>query len=130
MTGAIAMLPRILGQSGVSGVGLVSLLGTSMIILGVTRAHYDRKLRGQPLNKATWDTMSSNRPGRVGNWGAFVGLLVEVAVEWPQGRIRRALAALLAADQTLKETRISTEEGVLTDLVLQIAARMPAEGAA
>ena len=130
VTGAIAMLPRILGQSGVSGVGLVSLLGTSMIILGVTRAHYDRKLRGQPLNKATWDTMSSNRPGRVGNWGAFVGLLVEVAVEWPQGRIRRALAALLAADQTLKETRISTEEGVLTDLVLQIAARMPAEGAA
>ncbi|HVX89623.1 MAG TPA: DNA polymerase III subunit delta, partial [Gemmatimonadales bacterium] len=42
---ATAMLPRILGQSGVSGVGLVTLLGSSLITLGVVRAHYDRKLR-------------------------------------------------------------------------------------
>ncbi len=130
VTTAVAMLPRILGQSGVSGVGLVSLLGTSLIILGVTRAHYDKKLRGFELNKATWDTMTKNRPGRIGVWKAFVNMLVEVASEWPQGRLRRALAALLAADQALKDTRVSSEEGVLTDLVLQIAARMPAEGAA
>lgn len=127
---ATAMLPRILGQSGVSGVGLVTLLGSSLITLGVVRAHYDRKLRGGALNKATWDTLKANRGGRIGNWGPFVDLAVNVAADWPQGRIRRALAALLAADQALKETRISTDEGVLTDLILQIAARMPAEGAA
>lgn len=127
---ATAMLPRILGQSGVSGVGLVTLLGSSLITLGVVRGHYDRKLRGGALNKATWDTLKANRGGRIGNWGEFVNLAVEVAGDWPQGRIRRGLAALLAADTALKETRISTEEGVLTDLVLQIAARMPAEGAA
>jgi DNA polymerase-3 subunit delta len=127
---ATAMLPRILGQSGVSGVGLVSLLGTSLIILGVVRGHYDRKLRGGVLTKATWDTMSKNRPGRIGVWKDFIDLLVDVAPDWTQGRLRRGLAATLGADQALKETRISTEEGVLTDLVLQIAARMPAEGAA
>ena len=75
-------------------------------------------------------TMRNNRAGRMGVWGEFVSLLVRVAEDWPQGRIRRSLAALLAADQALKETRVSTEEGVLTDLILQIAARMPAEGAA
>jgi DNA polymerase-3 subunit delta len=128
---ATAMLSRILGQTGVSGVGLVALLGSSVVVLGVVRGHYDRKLRGFELNKATWATMSQNRGGsRIGDWKSFINLLVEVASDWPQGRIRRALAALLAADQALKETRISTEEGVLTDLVLQIAARMPAEGAA
>lgn len=127
---ATAMLPRVLGQTGVSGVGLVSLLGSSLITLGVVRAHYDRKLRGAALNKAAWDTLKANRGGRIGNWGSFVNLAVDVAGDWPQGRIRRALAALLNADQALKETRLSTEEGVLTDLVLQIAARMPAEGAA
>lgn len=127
---ATMMLPRILGQPSVSGVSLVSLVGSSLITLGVVRAHYDRKLRGAALNKATWDTLKANRGVRVGNWGPFVNLCVDVAGEWTQGRIRRGLAALLAADQALKETRISTEEGVLTDLVLQIAARMPAEGAA
>ena len=127
---ATAILPRILDQTGVSGVGLVALLGSSLITLGVVRAHYDRKLRGGALSKATWDTLKANRGGRIGNWGPFVDLAVNVASDWPQGRIRRALAALLAADQALKETRLSTEEGVLTDLILQIAARMPAEGAA
>jgi len=127
---AAAMLPRILGQSGVSGVGLVSLLGTSLIVLGVVRGHYDRKVRGGALTKATWDTMSKNRPGRIGVWKEFIDLLVDVAPDWPQGRLRRGLAATLGADQALKETRISTDEGVLTDLVLHIAARMPAEGAA
>lgn len=124
---ATAMLPRILAQSGNSGVSLVSLLGSSMITLGVVREHYNRKLRGGSLNRATWDTLKANKGGRVGNWGEFVDLMVEVAGEWPAGRIRRSLAALLEADQALKETRISTEEGVLTDLILQIAARMPAE---
>ena len=127
---ATAMLPRILGQTGVSGVGLVTLLGSSLITLGVVRGHYDRKLRGGALSKATWDTLKANRGGRIGNWAEFVDLAVDVAADWTQGRIRRGLAALLAADTALKETRISTEEGVLTDLVLQIAARMPAEGAA
>ncbi|HET7041014.1 MAG TPA: DNA polymerase III subunit delta [Gemmatimonadales bacterium] len=127
---ATAMLPRILDQSGVSAVGLVALLGSSLITLGVVRGHYDRKLRGGALNKATWDTLKANKGGRLGNWGEFVNLAVEVAADWPQGRIRRGLAALLAADQALKETRLSTDKGILTDLLLQIAARMPAEGAA
>jgi DNA polymerase-3 subunit delta len=122
-----AMIPRLLGQSGVTAVGLVALLGTSLIALGVVRAHYDRKLRDAKLNSAAWETLKGNRPGRLGNWGEFVNLMVRVVGDWPQGRIRRGLAALLAADQALKETRISTDEGVLMDLVLQIGARMPAE---
>jgi DNA polymerase-3 subunit delta len=124
---AVAILPRILSQPGNSGVGLVSLLGSSFITLGVVREHHNRKLRGSALNRATWDTLKANKGGRVGNWGTFVDLMVEVAGDWSAGKIRRALVALLEADQALKETRISTEEGVLTDLILQIAARMPAE---
>ncbi len=124
---ATAMLPRILAQPGNSGVGLVALLGSSFITLGVVREHYNRKLRGGNLNRATWDTLKANKGGRVGNWGTFVELMVEVAGNWSAGKIRRALVALLEADQALKETRISTEEGVLTDLILQIAARLPAE---
>ena len=126
---ATAMIPRLLGQSGVSAVGLVALLGTSLIALGVVRAHYDQKVRGPTLGKKAFDTLSANRPGRIGKWGDFVNVMTSVVGDWPQGRIRRGLAALLAADQALKETRISTDEGVLMDLVLQIGARMPAEAA-
>ena len=90
---ATAMIPRLLGQSGVNAVGLVALLGTSLVAVGVVRAHYDQELRGARLNKAAWDALKNNRPGRIGNWGPFIDLMMGVVGEWPQGRIRRALAA-------------------------------------
>ena len=99
---ATSMLPRILGQTGVSGVGLVTLLGSSLIALGVARAHYDRKLRGGALNKAMWDTLKTNRGPRIGNWAEFVNICCEVAGDWPQGRLRRGLALTLGADTALK----------------------------
>src|SRR3989442_1167457 len=46
---AAAMLPHLLAQPGVSGVALVALLGTSLIGLGLARAHYDRGARGPAL---------------------------------------------------------------------------------
>ncbi|HEU4569587.1 MAG TPA: DNA polymerase III subunit delta [Gemmatimonadales bacterium] len=124
---ATAALPRVLTQSGVSGVSLVSLLGTSFLMLGVVRAAYDRKLRGGALGSAVMDGLRKHRPGRIGVWGAFVDVSTATVAEWPQGRIRRALAALLEADQALKGGRQAGDEAVLLDLILQVGARMPAE---
>jgi hypothetical protein len=42
---------------------------------------------------------------------------------WPAARLRSALLAALEADQALKSTTISNEQGVLTDLVLRIGIR-------
>lgn len=117
---ALGVTAPLLDQSGVSAVGLVSLLGSSLIALGAARAHVDRKLTGQALSKATWDTLTRTRP-RIGDWKSFVNNLVRWAPSWSQGRIRRGLEATLAADVALKGTRIVTDRGVLTDLILQLA---------
>lgn len=118
---ALRITGPLLDQSGVSGVGLVTLLGSSLIALGVARAHYDRKLSGHALSKAIWDTLTRTRPARIGDWKGFANNLVRWAPAWSQGRIRRALEAALAADTALKGTRLATEQAVLTDLILQLA---------
>jgi DNA polymerase-3 subunit delta len=118
---ALRVTGPLLDQSGVSGVGLVALLGSSLLALGVARAHFDKRLTGYALSKAIWDTLTRTRPARIGDWKGFANDLVRWAPSWSQGRIRRALEAALAADIALKGTRLATEQAVLTDLILQLA---------
>ncbi len=48
---AVRLLGPLLDQPGNSGVKLVTMLGTTMIGVGVARSHYDRRLRGQAAGR-------------------------------------------------------------------------------
>ncbi len=119
---AITLLPRLLETSGVSGVRLVTLLGSSLILLGWARATAQRKrLRGEALVRAVSDLCFRVRPS-VGSYGPAARLVAEVAAHWPPARVRGAIAAALAADIALKNTGVSDETGTVTDLILALAA--------
>lgn len=120
---AMAILPGVLGQSGVSGVRLVFTLGAALIALGWLRAvARARRLRGGALiNPLMRECLYPNRP-LVGDYQSFAKVAVEVVADWPLDRIRAAVRATLAADVALKSTTISDEEGIVTDLVLQLVA--------
>ena len=55
------------------------------------------------------------------NWGSTASLWSESAPRWPRERIARALRSARDADMALKNTSISGELGILTDLVLSFA---------
>lgn len=119
---AVTLLPRLLETSGVSGVRLVTLLGSSLLLLGWARAMAERKrLRGEALARTVTDLCFRVRPA-VGSYGPAAHLVAEVAAHWPARRIRGAIAAALAADMALKNTGVSDETGIVTDLVLALAA--------
>lgn len=117
---ALAMLPHVLEQSGVSGVKLVSLLGASLVGLGAMRVIHDRGTRGRALAAAGFDLLKRTRAA-VGPWGDTVSLWTSSAAAWPLPRVRAAVRAARAADLALKSTTISDEQGTLTDLVLGVA---------
>ncbi len=120
---AIAALPRVLSQGGVSGVRLLLTLGGSLLVLQWARATArQRKSRGGTLaQQVTREVLYPTRP-LVGNYATFATLVSEVVAEWPLSRITAAVRATLAADVALKSTTVSDEEGILTDLVLTLAA--------
>jgi DNA polymerase-3 subunit delta len=117
---ALAMLPHVLEQSGISGVKLVSLLGASLVGLGALRAMHDKGTRGRGLASAGFDLLKRTR-ANVGPWGDTVSRWTSCAAAWPLRRVRAAVRATLVADQALKSTTISDERGILTDLVLTIS---------
>lgn len=120
---AAAVLPHILDQPGVSGVGLVTLLGTELIGLGIARTRYDRGARGGTLSREVFQSLLRSRPPRL-DYRAASDSWSRLAERWPRRRIRAAVQAALAADLRLKSTGLSDARGVLLDLVMQLKPRL------
>jgi DNA polymerase III delta subunit len=113
---------RVLEQSGMSGVKMITALGTSLIGVKLARAHYDRGSRGGALERVLIDRFRQVRPFGLGDWKQVARSWSHRAEAWSGARLNAALRATLEADTALKGTRISDEAGVVTDLVLRLAA--------
>jgi len=120
---AVTLLPAILAQPGMSGVKLVTLLGTTLIGLGITRRFQDKGLRGRALEDAVFKALLKNRPAGLPGYKEEAARWARLADRWPARRTDAALQACLQADQALKSTTISDERGVLTDLVLRLGVK-------
>ena len=118
---AARMLGPLLDQSGVTAVRLVSLLGTSLIGVGLARSHYDRRVRAGQLERLVFDRLRQLRIFGLPDWKAESARWARWAAGWPGERVREGLRALRDADQALKNTTVSDELGILTDLVLRLA---------
>jgi DNA polymerase-3 subunit delta len=119
---AATLLPSVLAQPGVSGVKLVTLIGTALVGLGIARSHYDRGLRAGALEGIVVKGLFSSRPFGLLGYKEEAKRWSQWAPRWPAARIRAALEAARDADEALKSTTISDECGVLTDLVLRMGA--------
>jgi len=119
---ALALVPKLLETSGSSGVKLATQLGTALLVLRWARATAEqRKIRGPTLAaKVKTDLLFKVRPG-VGSYDPFAALVGEVVGRWSQARLSTAIDAVLRADMALKNTTISDEGGLVTDLVLSLA---------
>ncbi len=116
------LLGPVLDQPGVTGVKLLTLVGTTLVGVGATRAGYDRNLRGSRLEDATFQLLLRARPALTGlSYKDEAKRWARWAPVWPASRLRGALREAVAADTALKNTTISDERGVLLDLVLRIA---------
>jgi DNA polymerase III delta subunit len=118
---AVRLLGPLLDQPGSSGVKLVTMLGTTLIGVGIARSYYDRRLRGKALDEAVFGVIKRNRVFGLLSWGEEKGRWLRWAPGWPAARVAEGLRSVLMADRALKGTTISDERGILTDMVLRMA---------
>jgi DNA polymerase-3 subunit delta len=125
---AVTLLPALLGQPGVSGVKLVSLLGTALVGVGIARGLYDKGMRGSTLDDAVLKTLFKHRPPGLLGYREEASRWSRWAPKWPPPRLRAALRAALETDQALKTTTVSDERGLLTEMVLRLGVKESGEG--
>jgi DNA polymerase-3 subunit delta len=117
---AVRLIGPLLDQPGNSGVKLVTLLGTTLIGVGIARSFFDSRLRGRALDEAVFNAIRRNRVFGLLSWGEEKSRWLRWAPSWPAERVAGALRSTLAADRALKDTTISDERGILTDMVLRM----------
>ena len=126
---AVAMLSGLLEQSGMTGVKIVTSLGSALIGVGLARTHHDKGIRDRALAPKLLSTLYSVRPYGLDEWKQESDRWARWAPRWPMPRIHSALKAVLAADRMLKNTRVSEDRGVLLDLVFQLTEQRKGEAA-
>jgi DNA polymerase-3 subunit delta len=117
---ALALLPGVLQQPKVNAVTLVMSLATQTIALAYGEA---ARARGVPARSLYNEYMTLLKetgafPGRP--WGEAVNAWSKYSELWTAEQLDRALAMLLTTDEQLKDTRVSSDEQMLTSLVLAL----------
>jgi DNA polymerase-3 subunit delta len=117
---AVHLIGPLLDQPGTSGVKLAALLGTTLVGVGVARSYMDKGQRGRALDDAVFRAIQRCRVFGLLSWSEEKTRWIRWGPRWPATRVTGALRAVLAADTALKNTTISDERGILTDLVLRM----------
>jgi DNA polymerase III subunit delta len=120
---ALALVPLVLRQPRVSGVTLVMSLGAQMLGIGWCRARRDTGSGTQALQREGFGVarrvfpFMDPRPA-----GERLSAWIRASAEWSASDIETALDALLAADIALKETRVASDEQIVSTAVLAACA--------
>ena len=119
---AAQLVEPVLEQAGMSGVKILSLLGTHLVGTALARSERDRGVPQARLPDTIYRQMQGVRPygmrsykEEAARWTAWSGL-------WSARELGHALRAALRADNALKTATVSDDRGILTQLVLGFAA--------
>jgi DNA polymerase III subunit delta len=118
---ALALIPTTLQQPKTSAVQIVLALSTQTLALAWGRAKRDRGTSASRLGSEYYDLLKESGGSYTGrSWGDAVRCWVRAVDHWTGPELDAALEALLDADAALKESRLSSDEQLLTNLVLAL----------
>jgi DNA polymerase-3 subunit delta len=120
-TGAISIVRDVLAQPKQSGVTMVLALTGQMLAIGWGCAARARGLSASRLESEYFTLLKEGGSVYTGRpWGDAVKCWARAVPKWTAADVTRALPHLYAADATLKDTRISSEEQIIVSLLLAI----------
>jgi DNA polymerase III subunit delta len=117
---AARLVDPVLAQSGMSGVRIVTALGTAILGAALARAELDRGVRGPRLVDALFRHLLAARPFGLRGYKVEAAQWAEWGSRWSRAELQRALRLALATDQALKSTGLSDEGGLVRQLVLAL----------
>lgn len=123
---AAGLIGPVMEQTGVSGVRIVSALGTALIGTALGRAELDRGSAVGQVTTTLFHHIESARPQGLGSWRETASRWAAWAGEWTMVELRAALRLALDADRALKDSTVSDERAIMMDLVLRLGVEVAA----
>lgn len=117
---SVALLRAVLPLPKTSGVSIVMALATQTLALAWGRVLRDEGRSSSEIERAYFGLLRESGAMTGRPWGEAARNWTRALDMWTIEELDRALEALLAADVALKESRVSSEEQVLSTLILTI----------
>lgn len=119
---AAQLVEPVLEQAGMSGVKILSLLGTHLVGTALARSERDRGVSPTRLSDVIYRQMQSVRPYGMRSYKEEAARWAKWSELWTARELGDSLRAALAADNALKTATVSDDRGIVTQLVLGFAA--------
>jgi DNA polymerase III subunit delta len=116
--GALALVEHVLSQPKTGAVPTVMALTVQTLALGWGRARRDSGVSVQRLNGEYLTLLKETKAYPWRPWSDAIATWVRTVDRWDIQAIDRAVDALLAAELALKDTRTSSDEHIISTLVL------------
>jgi len=126
---AVGLVPVVLSQAKANIVTVIMALATQMAAVAWGRAARDRGVPPAGIERGFYALLKEGKayPGRA--WKDAVSCWQRGVQRWTSTQLERGLTALLAADIAAKESRVSSEEQLLTSLILALCANIERKAA-
>jgi DNA polymerase-3 subunit delta len=118
---AAQLVEPVLEQAGMTGVKIVTLLGTHLVGTAVARAEREKNGAAR-LQDTVFRHMLAARPYGLRGYKDEAARWSKWSALWTGAELARALRAALAADTALKSPTVTDDRGIVTRLVLEFAA--------
>jgi DNA polymerase-3 subunit delta len=120
---SLGLLNHVMAQPKTTAVQIVMLLSAQTVALAWGKAKLEEGLAPGRLQGEYFNLLRQSGSAYTGrSWSTAAAAWASAASVWDRNSLERAVDALLMADVTLKETRLSSEEQVLTTLILAMCA--------
>ncbi len=121
VTKALELVSLILSQPKTSAVQMVMALTAQTIAIAWGKARLREGLSQSRLQGEYFGLLKTSGSVFTGRpWGSAASAWASAADRWSAASVDHALDALLEADKALKETRLSSEEQIMSTLVLSM----------
>jgi DNA polymerase-3 subunit delta len=118
---AAQLVEPVLGQAGMNGVRIVSLLGTHLVGTALARGERDRGANPARLPDMVFRQVLAARPYGLRGYKEEAASWSSWSAKWTAGELSHALRAALAADNAMKTATVTDDRGIVTQLVLGFA---------
>jgi len=116
---AMAMLGPVLQQPKSNAVTMIMALTSQTLCIGWAQAARERGTHPAKVSSDLFNVLKSSGSVFTGrSWGEFVATCARESERWSAGAVDTALEALYTADAAIKETRLSSDEQIMVNLVL------------
>jgi DNA polymerase III subunit delta len=118
---ALPLVEHVLSQPKTTAVSVVMALSAQTLALAYGRAQRANGVPASRMEGTFFNLLRETKGGVTGRpWGEATRAWARTVDRWNERDLDRALQSLLAADMTLKESRLSSDEQVIRSLILSL----------